>query len=154
MHLDHLNLCASDVPALTQTLERHFGYRIMQAGRVPDASALPNRGSAFAFLLGEDGSYIVVTQIDARPDGGSSYPTQFHFGLMQDSAEAVHIKHAELTAAGLEPGKISEGFEVFGAVWTAFYCPLGDGLEIEINHRTHSTVLDGEQTSTHSFIGQ
>ena len=147
MHLDHLNLCSSDVSVLARTLERHFGYRVLQAGRVPDVPGVANPGSEFAFLLGEDGSYIVVTQIDAQPDGRSSYPPQFHFGLRQESADAVHAKHAELTAAGLTPGKISEGFEVLGAVWTAFYCPLGDGLEVEINHRTHSTVLDHDQTT-------
>lgn len=144
MHLDHLNLCASDVPALSSTLERHFGYRLVQADRVPDVAGLPNAGSEFAFLMGQDGSCIVVTQIDAHPDGRSSYPPQFHFGLMQETAAAVHAKHAELTAAGFEPGEISAGFEVFGAVWTAFYCSMGDGLEIEINHRTRSAILDGE----------
>ncbi|PRY04638.1 hypothetical protein [Kineococcus rhizosphaerae] len=51
-------------------------------------------------------------------------------------------KHTELLDAGYEPGKISSGFEVLGATWTAFYCPLGDGLEIEINHRTPSPLLD------------
>jgi hypothetical protein len=66
---------------------------------------------------------------------------------MQESAEAVHAKHAQLGAAGFDPGAISDGFEVFGAVWTAFYCRLGDGLEIEINHRTHSTILDGDRPS-------
>ncbi len=144
MHLDHLNLCASDVAALTQTLERHFGYRVVQAGHVPEGPGVANPGSAFAFLQGEDGSSIVVTQIDAQPDGRSSYPLQFHFGLMQESADAVHAKHAELTAAGYTPGAISAGFEVFGAVWTAFYCPIGDGLEVEVNHRTRSTTLDGD----------
>ena len=27
------------------------------------------------------------------------------------------------------------GFQVWGATWTAFYCPLGDGLDIEVNYR-------------------
>ena len=71
-----------------------------------------------------------------------AYPPGFHFGLIQDSVEAVHLKHAELTAAGLNPGRINGPFEAVGATWTAFYCPLGDGLEIEINHRTRSKILD------------
>lgn len=141
MNLDHLNLCASDVGSLSTTLQRHFGYQLVQAGSTPAADG----GGAereFAFLLGSDGSSVVITQIDAQPDGPSSYPPGFHFGLMQDSAQAVHAKHAELDAAGYHPGPVSDGFEVFGATWTAFYCPLGDGLEIEINHRTPSPVLD------------
>ena len=144
MRLDHLNLCSSDVGGLARLLGRHFGYRLLQAGHVPETPGTAHRGGEFAFLLGEDGSSIVITQIDAQPDGSSSYPPQFHLGLRQESSEAVHAKHAELLAAGLAPGKVSEGFEVLGAVWTAFYCPVGDGLEIEVNHRTCSTILDGE----------
>ena len=146
MHLNHLNLCSSDVSALTDTLEQHFGYQVVQAGRVPDLPGVPNAGTDFAFLLGQDESYIVISQIDPHPHDQSSYPPQFHFGLMQDSADAVHAKHAELTAAGYHPGEVSEGFEVFGAEWTAFYCTIGDGLEIEVNHRTHSTILDRHQS--------
>ena len=37
---------------------------------------------------------------------------------------------------------------MFGAIWTAFYCPVGDGLEVEGNHRTRSTILDGDPAST------
>ncbi|MCS7483801.1 VOC family protein [Umezawaea endophytica] len=142
MRLDHINLCASDVPALTRTLTRHFGYTALREGTVADYPGAPNPGAAFSFLLGQDGSHIVVTQITAAAEDVSSYPPQFHFGLMQDTVEAVHEKHAELTAAGHRPGPISSGFEVLGATWTAFYCPLGDGLEIEINHRTASALLD------------
>ena len=89
-----------------------------------------------AFLVSEDGLYIVITQIDAPPDGRSSYPQQFHFGIMQKSPGAVHAKHTELSNAGLKPGEIHEEIEVRGAIWTAFYCPIGGGLDIEVNHRT------------------
>jgi len=142
MHLDHLNLCASDVPGMTRTMVRHFGYTVLQEGSIPDRPGVPNPGNSFSFLLGQDGSYIVITQIPAAVGGASCYPAQFHFGLMQDTVEAVHQKHAELLDAGFGPGPISSGFEVLGATWTAFYCPLGDGLEIEINHRTASALLD------------
>lgn len=142
MRLDHLNLCASDVPALTRTLTQHFDHRVIQEGTVPDYPGATNPGSAFAFLLGSDGSYVVISEIEAPADGASAYPVGFHFGLMQDSAEAVRAKHAELAAAGYRPGVISDGFEVLGATWTAFMCPVGDGLEIEVNHRTASAILD------------
>ena len=140
MRLNHINLCASDVTALAGQLVTHFGYRIIDAGHVPDAAGA-YRGS-FAAVAGTDGSEFVITQIDPAPDGGSAYPKGFHFGLIQDSREAVYTKHAELTAAGLSPGAISDGFQVWGATWTAFYCPLGDGLEIEVNYRTPSALLD------------
>ncbi len=82
-------------------------------------------------------------QASPEPDGQSAYPTGFHFGLIQDSREAVYAKHDELLGAGYRPGKINDGFEVWGATWTAFYCPLGDGLQIEVNYRTSSGLLDG-----------
>lgn len=140
MRLNHINLCASDVAALQAKLEQHFGYRTVDAGTVPDVPGLASAGTEYAMLIGEDGSNIVISQIDV-PDH-SAYPPQFHFGLIQDTREAVHAKHAELEAAGLAPGPISGPFEVLGAQWTAFSCPLGDGLEVEINHRTGSDTLD------------
>ena len=138
MRLNHINLCASDVTALTDKLVTHFGYRIIDSGHAPAAVG----GGYFAAVTGNDGSEFVITQIDPVPDGGSAYPKGFHFGLIQDSREAVYAKHDELTAAGLHPGEISDGFQVWGATWTAFYCPLGDGLDIEVNYRTASVLLD------------
>jgi len=138
MRLNHINLCSSDVDTLTHTLVTHFDYRVVDSGAVPAPGSSVDR--RFATVVGKDGSELVITQIDPDP---AAYPGGFHFGLMQDSREAVHAKHAELTAAGLNPGRISDRFEVWGATWTAFYCPLGDGLEIEINHRTTSELLDG-----------
>lgn len=140
MRLNHINLCSSDVAALQQKLERHFGYQTVDSGTVPDVPGLAGAGTPYAMLIGEDGSNIVISQIDARD--GSAYPAQFHFGLIQETPEAVHAKHEELVAAGLAPGKVNGPFEVLGARWTAFSCPLGDGLEIEINHRTRSELLD------------
>lgn len=145
MQLNHVNLCSSDVPALTRTLETHFGYRTVDAGTVPDEAWAPNPGGHYAVLTGSDGSDIVITQIEAPAAGQSAYPAGFHFGLIQPTAQAVADKHAELAAAGYTPGPISDRFEALGATWIAFYCPLGDGLEIEINHRTHSDILDDPQ---------
>ncbi len=148
MRLNHINLCASDVPTLADKLVTHFGYRIIDSGR-PPAAAGGGRGY-FAAVAGNDGSDFVITQIDPVPDDGSAYPKGFHFGLIQDSREAVYTKHAELTAAGLNPGEISDGFQVWGATWTAFYCPLGDGLEIEVNYRTPSALLDTATPPAHT----
>lgn len=140
MPFNHINLCASDVKALRTTLEQHFGYRTVDSGTVPNIPGIAGAGGDFAMLVGEDDSNIVITHID--PSENPSYPPGFHFGLIQDSVEAVHLKHRELTAAGFSPGKINGPFEAVGAHWTAFYCPLGDGLEVEINHRTRSDILD------------
>jgi hypothetical protein len=143
MRLNHINLCASDVPAMARTLEQHFDYDLFVLTKVTEQMGVLEPGSDFAMLTGLDGSYVVISQIDPTPDGSSAYPSFFHFGVMQDSADAVHAKHAELEAAGYHPGAISDGFEVAGATWTAFYCEIGDGLEVEVNHRTWSEQLDG-----------
>lgn len=140
MHLNHINLCASDVLALASTLVDHFGYRLADSGVVPRPDGAAD--SRFALVIGADGSELVITQIAAPPADQSAYPQGFHFGLIQPSRDAVYAKHDELSAAGLTPGTINDGFEVWGATWTAFYCPLGDGLEIEINYRTTSDFLD------------
>lgn len=140
MHLNHINLCASNVPALASTLVNHFNYRLADSGAIPRPD--DDEDSHFALVIGADGSELVITQITAPPADQSAYPQGFHFGLIQPSREAVYAKHDELTTAGLTPGKINDGFQVWGATWTAFYCPLGDGLEIEINYRTTSDFLD------------
>lgn len=138
--MNHINLCSSDVNRLRTTLEQHFGYRTVDSGTVPNIPGVAGAGGPFAMLIGTDASNIVITHIE--PSEHSAYPAGFHFGLIQDSVAAVHLKHEELTSAGLAPGKINGPFKAVGAQWTAFYCPLGDGLEIEINHRTASEILD------------
>ncbi|GAA4672276.1 VOC family protein [Frondihabitans cladoniiphilus] len=143
MRLNHINLCASDVPAMADKLVTHFGYRVVDSGAYPLPDGSGN--SHFSAIVGTDGSEFLITQIAAPTEGMSAYPNGFHFGLIQDTREAVLTKHDELTAAGLAPGKINDGFEVWGATWTAFYCDLGDGLEVEINYRTQSDRLDGHR---------
>lgn len=140
MPLNHINLCSSDVRRLRSVFEGHFGYRTVDSGTVPEIPGVAGAGGPFAMLVGPDGSNIVITHIDATDR--SAYPPGFHFGIIQDSVEAVRAKHDELSAAGYQPGKINGPFTAAGAEWTAFCCPLGDGLEIEINHRTPSDLLD------------
>ncbi|MEV1048710.1 VOC family protein [Streptomyces sp. NPDC049916] len=142
MRLNHVNLCSSDVGELARTLSQHFGYRIIDSGPVH------NGEGSFAALVGADGSEIVITPIPRNTATGAAYPPGFHFGLMQDSREAVLAKHAELKNAGHSPGDIHDGFQVWGATWTAFYCPLGDGLDIEINYRTPTPVLDTQTSAS------
>lgn len=133
MKLNHINLCTSDVSALSAFLVNHFSYHVLQAGKVPADAGEAKAETDFAMLDGADGSSLVLTQI--VPPGPSSYPTGFHFGIAMDSPDDVHAKHAELSANGHAPEGV-KSFEAVGATWTAFSCPLGDGLKIEINHRS------------------
>lgn len=139
MRLNHINLCSSDVPALTRIFERHFGFKVLQAGKVPEGIQASGAGSDYAMLLSLDGFFIVITQLDRKKH--EAFPSNFHVGMMVESSADVHAMHKELREAGLQPRDISSNFEVLGATWTAFYCPVGDGIEIEVNFRTQSAVF-------------
>ncbi len=124
--LNHLNLCTSDVPSLSKLFTQHFAFTTLQAA---DTSAM---------LQGSDGFSLVLTQID--PHAPPTYPhsvlftrhISFHVGFMLAAPAHVHAKHQELQAAGWQPKPI-QTFKALGAAWTAFYCPAGDGIEVEVN---------------------
>lgn len=145
MKLNHINLCSSDVPALSSFLNRFFDYEVLKAGKVPMPAADTKAESDYAMLEGVDGSFIVITEIlsPVQP----AYPTNFHFGIIMETPAQVHDKHRELGEAGFHPEKISEGFEVLGERWTAFYCPIGDGMKIEVNHRTGPAAFRGGRSA-------
>jgi hypothetical protein len=141
VRLNHINLCSSNVIKLANDLVTFFDFRLIDNGAF--ASRAGSVGEQeFATVIAKDGFAIVITNIEPMPDGCSAYPDGFHFGLIQETREAVFDKHAELISAGVTPGPINDGFEIWGATWTTFYSPLGDGLQIEINYRTPSALLD------------
>lgn len=133
LRLNHINLCSSHVSWLSDFLVAHFGYDVSQAGKMPASEA------EFAMLEGKDGSCLVITQITSSAE--PAYPAEFHFGIVMDSPEEVHGKHRELTRAGHSPEEVNS-FQALGASWTAFYCPVGDGMKIEVNHRMPSTAAE------------
>jgi|GEM_PF-1038550 len=126
LKLNHLNLCTSDVPALRNVFTRHFGFDQQQGNEV------------YAMLRGSDGFSLVLTQLDQHSP--PTYPNSllfkmrisFHVGFMLAAPAQVHAKHQELQAGGWQPGPV-QTFEALGAAWTAFYCPLGDGIDLEVN---------------------
>jgi hypothetical protein len=128
LRLNHINICASDVPGVAYLLIKHFEYNVLQAGNIPGASD----GPKFSVLEGRDGSSLVITEITKAAD--PAYPEGFHFGIMMGSFEEVQAKHQELVDAGLQPEKIND-FEALGSTWKSFMCPIGDGMKIEVNHR-------------------
>ncbi|OPB02758.1 VOC family protein [Pseudomonas syringae] len=144
MKLNHINLCSSDVTALSAFLNRFFDYEILQAGKAPAPAGSSKSEYEYAMLEGSDQSFIVITEIlsPIQP----AYPTNFHFGIIMDTALKVHEKHLEMSEAGFHPEEISNGFEVLGVQWTAFYCPIGDGMKIEVNHRTGPAAFRGSVT--------
>lgn len=129
MLINHINLCSSDVPALTDTLVKHFGFEVIQEGDVPKNVTYGAPGK-YAMLRDKNEFYVVITQIERS--AGSAYPTGFHFAVMLDSTAEVRAKHEELLLHGFELDDVHE-FNATGAAWTAFYFQAGDGLKIEVN---------------------
>ncbi len=129
MRLNHANLFTSDVAALSGILRRHFSFEEEQAGE------------GFAMLRGSDDFSLVLTTIG--PDSPSLYPSaeafgmrvSFHIGFVVDEPNEVHAKHKELRDSGCCPGPLKT-FDAIGEKWTAFYCPVGDGIDIEVTAHT------------------
>lgn len=127
MKLNHANLCTNDVVSLSNLFTRHFAFDVLDAG------------DGYAMLKGTDGFFLVLTKTD--PNAPQTYPNSlyfnFHVGFMIETPEAVHAKHQELSEAGWNPGPV-KNYEALGAAWTAFYCAVGDGIDVEVN--THSPL--------------
>ena len=125
MKLNHAHLFTGDVAATGSLLTRHFAFAVEQAGE------------GFAMLRGSDGFSLVLMAFG--PEGPRTYPgadafglrIATHIGFVVDTADAVRAKHAELRDGGCRPGPINS-FEALGQSWTAFYCPIGDGLDLEV----------------------
>jgi hypothetical protein len=132
LKLNHINLCSTDVNALSAIFCSHFDFKVVQTGKVPETftnGPLPP-GSAFAILLGTDGFSLIITEIG--PNLPKRYPTDFHVGFTVDAPDQVYAKYKELTEAGRDPDPINS-FEAMGKTWTAFYCSIGDGIKVEVN---------------------
>ena len=129
MNLNHAHLFTADVAATSGLLTRHFAFAVEQAG------------AGFAMLRGSDGFSLVLMAFGA--DGPRAFPSAdtfgqrigTHIGFVVATAEAVRAKHVELDDGGCRPGAIKT-FEALGKSWTAFYCPLGDGVDIEVTAHT------------------
>lgn len=119
--LNHLSLCVRDVQGVTAILTQHFGFE-------PEEQT-----SNYSILHGADKFFVVITRID--DDHAHNYPPDFHIGFRLDSHQAVHLKHRALLDAGFAPLELTSFFAL-DASWTAFYLPIGDGAQIEVNART------------------
>lgn len=109
MILNHVNLTVTDVPAAAHFLETYFGLR-KQGG---------NQGFTALF----DDAYLVLTLMKARQ---VSYPSTFHIGFAQESAERVNEIYQRLKDDGFDvkPPQRSHA-------WT-FYVQAPGGFTIEV----------------------
>jgi catechol 2,3-dioxygenase-like lactoylglutathione lyase family enzyme len=121
MKLNHLNLCTSDVPGLSDFFTRFFGFELLAArGR-----------DAFAILRGDDGFALNLMR-SGRGGASIEYPDGFHIGFLVAHADQVHAKHRELQDAGLEPGELQK-LTRHGTPTTIFYCEAPGGVLVEVS---------------------
>ncbi|APR86186.1 Lactoylglutathione lyase [Minicystis rosea] len=95
MQLNHLDLQVPDVLATAAFFERHFQFEIHG-----------NRTSPAIAILTGPGDFTLVLQQKRATDG--PYPEGFHIGFIVDDDVTVRRKHAEIVAAGIESGDVSE----------------------------------------------
>lgn len=117
MKLNHINICTSEVARAVSFFTDHFGFTPLGAPR-----------ASFAILQGSDGFILNLM----RPGKAAvSYPNGFHVGFFVERPDQVHAKHAELVAGGWPPGPVEDLLRG-GYASTTFYCPLADGVLVEV----------------------
>ena len=119
MRLQHLNLATSDVSTLAAFFERFFGF-------TPYAA----RGDALVVLRNKED--FILTVMRGKKGEAPDYPANFHIGFYYDEASEVEAKHAELTAAGLNPTRIAFMDRGGGARVPHFYCSAPGNVLIEV----------------------
>lgn len=119
MRLQHLNLATSDVGALAAFFERFFGF-------APYAT----RGDALVVLRNRED--FILTIMRGKKGEPADYPANFHVGFYYDEASDVEAKHAELSAAGLTPGRIAFMDRGGGTRVPHFYCTAPGNILVEI----------------------
>lgn len=115
MQLNHLSLAVPDVPATAAFVCRYLSFTLLE-----------DKGGKIAVLKGAGGFILVLTTLRAED---SAYPSDFHFGFMLDSPDAVTRVYETLIADGWSigraPGKIRDSF--------AFYFHMPGSVMVEIS---------------------
>ncbi len=120
MKLNHLDLQAADVPALTSFLVEHF-----------DLQPLTRLDSPKIAILTDGHGFTLVLQL-CKP---ATYPDGFHIGFLVDDPAEVHARRARLASAGLAVSDVTTN-----ARGTTCYCHGPGDLLIEVGCRTGSRV--------------
>lgn len=117
MQFNHANFAVADVRAAAEFFTRHFDFAVV--GEAHDN---------FVVLTGEGG---FVLNFMAAGKAEASYHKNFHIGFLVGSVAEVRLKHAELGAAGCDPGDVQQ-FMRGGSRTTTFYCPAPGGFLVEV----------------------
>ncbi|BCM91004.1 hypothetical protein IAD21_02868 [Abditibacteriota bacterium] len=116
MKINHLNLTVTDVRGARDFLAKYFGLRPYSQG--PDSDR---------FALMSDDNDMVLTLMSEGDKAEVKYPSSFHVGFRQESAEKVNEINQQLK---------DDGFDVkpprrFHGSWT-FYFQAPGGFTIEV----------------------
>lgn len=118
MHLNHINLPVSDVPATRAFFERYFGFRcVVEKG-----------ADTFVALVDDGGMVLAISNFEGVD--AVAYPKWFHVGFMQVEDAKVDAIHQRLRTDGVEVG---ERKNMHGA-WT-FYFTAPGGFTVEVFHQ-------------------
>lgn len=115
MHLNHLNLTVTDVPAAREFLITYFGLRPMEGGTITMSGLWDDHGFALVLLRGGNTAPV-------------SYPNGFHIGFTQENAATVDEINQQLRAGGFD---VPAPREMHGS-W-AFYFEAPGGFVIEVS---------------------
>ena len=113
MHLNHVNLGVTEVPATVAMFETFFGLR---------RTGMPVNDK-MAFLTDDGGGILSLFRVK-----DATYPKIFHIGFIQERVEHVHAIHARLTEGGFAP---ETPREEHGRV--TFYFQAPGGFTVEVN---------------------
>jgi len=116
MKLNHLNLTVSD-PVETQAfLSKYFHLKPMGKGN-----------TNMAFLSDDNGMVLSLTNMKLGGESEVRYPTTFHIGFIQATAEEVNELNRQLKADGFDVPAPSKQH----GSWTFYFLAPG-GFTIEV----------------------
>lgn len=116
MILNHVNLTVDNALETGTFLTQYFGLKTQEGIRMSEK---------FAILRDEAG--MVLTLIKDTEEGPVVYPSSFHIGFIQSSAEEVNAIHARLSPDGHDAPEPSRQH----GSWTIYYRTPG-GFLIEV----------------------
>jgi catechol 2,3-dioxygenase-like lactoylglutathione lyase family enzyme len=118
MHINHLDLQVSDIPATAALLEELLGLTIAS-----------NRASTTIAILEDGAGFTLVLQRRKREN--ERYPEGFHFGCLVADEASVERFHARASGGGLHVSEVQRNGR-----GVLCYAQIGDGVLLEVScHR-------------------
>ena len=114
MHLNHVHLAGTDLPALKAFYETWFGFR--ETASHDD----------IVFLRDESGFLLAIDAVETPP----TFPNWFHLGFCQVSPQTVRELFARMKAGGV---RFARELTEYDGEATVFFCLDPAGTKIEVS---------------------